>query len=488
MNLTTPSGGSMVMLDISTKGLPSTTSDNLGSMIELISSKTMQSMTYVKFPTKTCIPLILTVKLQTPLFEFFLVCVYLMKLCSLEGTTQIEKPKINTVLDEFKGRFKVPTSLSPRKSHDRYIPLIPNTPPVNKRPYKHPSSQKDAIEQLVKELLEARVIRSSQSSFSSPIVMVKKKYGSWRMCVDYRSKYTFAMLQVEYLGHIISDKGVATDPSKIEAIKDWHVSKNVEQLRRFLDLTSYYRRFIKGVYTDVCGTGIGAVLLHDGHPLAYLSKALSPKHQALSTYEKEFLAVILALEKWKGYLMDMHFKIKIDHFTAQVAQVFLDNVYKLYGLPNTIVSDKDKMLLSYFWQSLFKVLKVKLQMPTAYHPQSDCQTKVVNRGCLGLPEATPYKQVTARKSTYNNLLAKYYDPFKIVEKIGSVAYKFQLLSGSQIHQVFHVSQLMLCKEIVYKPGTPPMCDNEGLLYVFPLKIIDKRLGKMDDKVVAYVLV
>lgn len=68
---------------------------------------------------------------------------------------------------------------------------------------------------------------------------------------------------------------------------------------------------------DACDNGIGAVLQQNGHPLAYLSKSLSPKHQVLSTYEKEFLAVILALEKWKGYLMDRHFKIKTGHFSLK---------------------------------------------------------------------------------------------------------------------------------------------------------------------------
>ncbi|GJY29502.1 ALP1-like protein [Tanacetum coccineum] len=84
--------------------------------------------------------------------------------------------------------------------------------------------------------------------------------------------------------------------------------------------------------------------------------------------------------------------------------------------------------------------------------------------------------------------AKHHGPFKILEKISSEAYKLHFPSGSQIHPVFHVSQLKLCKGVVDKPGTLPMCDNEGLLLVFPIKIINRRLGKLKNKVVAYVLV
>ncbi|GJT42535.1 putative mitochondrial protein [Tanacetum coccineum] len=182
-----------------------------------------------------------------------------------------------------------------------------------------------------------------------------------------KSKCYFVVSQVEYLGHIISAQGVSTDPSKIEAMQKWPIPSTLKQLRGFLGLTGYYRRFIKDyasisqplvaltnkdafkwnpsaelayhklkeamvqalvlalpnfdqefvVETDASGKGIGAVLCQDGHPIAYWSKTLSAKHQALSTYEKEFLAVVAALDKWKGYLLDRHFKIRTDHFSLK---------------------------------------------------------------------------------------------------------------------------------------------------------------------------
>jgi len=76
----------------------------------------------------------------------------------------------------------------------------------------------------------------------------------------------------------------------------------------------------------------------------------------------------------------MHFGSLSSHFTTfKVAALFLDTVYKLHGFPRSLVFDRDPIFVSQFWSELFKLSGSSLQMSIAYHPQSDGQTKVMNR-------------------------------------------------------------------------------------------------------------
>jgi hypothetical protein len=78
-----------------------------------------------------------------------------------------------------------------------------------------------------------------------------------------------------------------------------------------LAIPDFTKQFV--IETDASNLGMGAVLMQQGHPIAFLSKAFSSKSIALSTYEKECLAIILAVEKWRPYLHGQEFIIKTDH-------------------------------------------------------------------------------------------------------------------------------------------------------------------------------
>jgi hypothetical protein len=166
------------------------------------------------------------------------------------------------------------------------------------------------------------------------------------------------------LGHTISQEGVSVDPKKVQEVMDWKPPTIVRQIRSFLGLVGYYRRFIldfsriakpmsellkKGVkyewsqkceeafhtlrqhfttapvlaqpdntkpfevYCDASGTGLGCLLMQDNRVIAYASRALRPHEQNYPTHDLELAAVVHALKIWRHYLMGAHCNIYTDH-------------------------------------------------------------------------------------------------------------------------------------------------------------------------------
>lgn len=406
---------------------------------------------------------------------------HLIQLCAVSETSEQESipSVVQQVLSQFAHVFEEPSGLPPSRMFDHAILLLPGAMLVNVRPYRYTPAQKDEIEMQVKEMLTKGIIQPSSSPFSSPVLLVKKKDGTWRFCADYRhinaitiknkyplpiidelldelsgaqwftkldlragyhqirmqsvdehktafkthhghfefrvmpfgltsapatfqscmnsilspllrrfvlvfvddiliysktlpehvkhlqivlqiltthqlkvkkSKCSFAQQRLAYLGHIMSPNGVSTDEDKIQAVSNWPTPTSVKELRGFLGLAGYYQKFVrhygllskpltnllrKGqlyiwiaeteqafqalkhalitapvllmpdfnepfiVETDASDKGIGAVLMQKNHHVAFLSRALGPRHQGLSTYEKESLAIMLAVDHWR---------------------------------------------------------------------------------------------------------------------------------------------------------------------------------------------
>lgn len=149
----------------------------------------------------------------------------------------------------------------------------------------------------------------------------------------------------------------------------------------------------KGMKTDVDNYVKQCVVCqHAEHSHSHPDGLLQPLPVPVGVWQDISMDFIEGLPKSEGYnviLVVVDRLTKFAHFiplkhpytTQIVAQLFMDNIVKLHGLPHSIVSDRDKIFVSTFWKHLFKLYKVNLTLSTAYHPQTDGQTERINQ-CL----------------------------------------------------------------------------------------------------------
>ncbi|KAA0047291.1 retrotransposon protein, putative, Ty3-gypsy subclass [Cucumis melo var. makuwa] len=329
------------------------------------------------------------------------------------------KPEDVPVVKEFLNVFLDDLSdLPPDREIEFTIELLQGTTPISQAPYRMAPSELKELKMQLQELVDKGYIRPSVSPWGAPVLFVKKKDGTLRLCMDYRqlnkvtirnkyplpriddlfdqlrgatlfskidlrsgyhqlkvresdiakttfrtSKCEFWLEQVVFLGHVVSAKGVSVDPPKVEVVVNWEKPTSAIEVRSFLGLAGYYRRFIEDfsrlalpltdltrnnakfewsdkceqsfqelkkrlvttpiltlpvtgkdyvIYCDTSRLGLGYVLLPDENVIAYASKQLK-EHENYPIHDLELAIVVLALKIWRHYLFGEKCHIFTDH-------------------------------------------------------------------------------------------------------------------------------------------------------------------------------
>ncbi|CAL9225631.1 unnamed protein product [Arabidopsis halleri] len=167
-------------------------------------------------------------------------------------------PAISEVLSKFAPVFALPTGLPPWRGQEHSIILHPGVTSITVRPYRYPHATKAIMGKCENEAAHA-----SHLSLVLQLLATHQLFGNAKKCL-------FGVSQVEYLGHIISVAGVATDAGKTATMLQWPTPTTLKQLCGFLGLTGYYRKFVQGV-ENKAADGLSRI----PHPVSALLLALT---------------------------------------------------------------------------------------------------------------------------------------------------------------------------------------------------------------------
>ncbi|GJR88071.1 putative reverse transcriptase domain-containing protein [Tanacetum coccineum] len=318
------------------------------------------------------------------------------------------------------------SGLPPQRQVEFRIDLVLGATPIVKSPYHLAPLEMQELSGQLQELQDKGFIRPSHSPWGAPVLFVKKKDGSLRMCIDYRelnkltvknryplprietkeehevtfgygvgeivkrmklyakfSKCEFWLQEVHFLGHVVNQN----DHKSLQHIFD-QKELNMRQ-RRWIELVSDYECEIR--YHPGKANVVADALSR--------KERLKPRSEGpwhdygkeggmVRTGMKKDIATLLVSVDCsrkvgrRGWVIvnsltkSAHFlAIREDYSTEKLAKIYVDEIVARHGVPVSIISDRDGRFTSRCWQTVQKALGTRLDMSTAYHPQTDGQSE-----------------------------------------------------------------------------------------------------------------